>query len=153
LLMIDFAQGDYEMPASMMTAIRCQNNRICDRAARADWVWQHWQHDWVFRRESEVWGLFSSLFLSIMLLIFILSECPLPLLSELLQNPRIRETDSLVVCVQIHSPAGPSIPEQPSVAYVPRDLLDGLEASLDNPSKIYNTYLYFLFSDDKERLS
>jgi len=62
------------------------------------------------------------------------SECPLPSLSQLLENPRIKETDSMVLCIQIHSPAGPSIPQHPSVYYVPRDLLDGLEASLDNPS-------------------
>ncbi|KAJ3568828.1 hypothetical protein NP233_g5455 [Leucocoprinus birnbaumii] len=114
-LMMDFPQsGEYEMAASMMVAIRYLDSRIGDRGLRADWAWQFWQHDWVFRQESEVW------------------ECPLPSLSELLQNSRIRETDSFVICVQIHSPAGPSIPEQPSVAYVPRDLLDGLEASLDN---------------------
>jgi hypothetical protein len=64
-------------------------------------------------------------------------ECPLPNLSELLENPRIRETDSFAICVQIHSPGGPTIPQQPSVCYVPKDLLDGLEGSLDNPSKVY----------------
>ncbi|KAF9450142.1 hypothetical protein P691DRAFT_758411 [Macrolepiota fuliginosa MF-IS2] len=115
-LIMDFAQGDCEMPASMMAAIRYLDTRVGERGVRADWVWQFWQHDWVFRQESEVW------------------ECPLPPLSDLLQNPRIREADSFIICVQIHSPAGPSIPEQPSVAYVPRDLLDGLEASLDNPN-------------------
>ena len=62
-------------------------------------------------------------------------ECPLPPLSELLKNSKIKETDSFVICVQIHSPVGPFYPQQPSVAYVPRDLLDGLEASLDNSSK------------------
>ncbi|EKM80004.1 hypothetical protein AGABI1DRAFT_120042 [Agaricus bisporus var. burnettii JB137-S8] len=113
-LMMDFAQADYEVPASMMAAVRYQDNRVGERGFRAGWVWQFWQHDWVFRQENEVW------------------ECPLPPLSELLQNSRIQETDSFVICVQVHCPAGPSIPEQPSVAYVPRDLLDGLEASLDN---------------------
>lgn len=63
------------------------------------------------------------------------SECPLPPLSALLENARIRETDSLVICVQIHCPYGPSFPQQPSVYSVPRDLLEGLEASLDNPSE------------------
>jgi hypothetical protein len=53
----------------------------------------------------------------------------------LLENTRIRETDSLVICVQIHCPYGPSFPQQPSVYSVPRDLLEGLEASLDNPSE------------------
>ena len=65
----------------------------------------------------------------------VFEECPLPNLTELLENPRIRETDSFVICVQIHSPSGPTIPQQPSVCYVPKDLLDGLEGSLDNPSK------------------
>lgn len=64
-----------------------------------------------------------------------LIECPLPSLSHLLENSRVRDTDSLVICVQIHCPVGPSIPQQPSVYYVPRDLLDGLESSLDNPSE------------------
>jgi hypothetical protein len=64
-----------------------------------------------------------------------ITECPLPPLSELLKNSKIKETDSFVICVQIHSPVGPFYPQQPSVAYVPRNLLDGLEASLDNSSK------------------
>ena len=64
-----------------------------------------------------------------------ITECPLPALSELLKNSKIKETDSFVICVQIHSPVGPFYPQQPSVAYVPRNLLDGLEASLDNSSK------------------
>ncbi|KAF9534771.1 hypothetical protein CPB83DRAFT_842918 [Crepidotus variabilis] len=113
-LMVDFAQDDYEAYASMMAAIKCQDDRAGERGARPEWVWEFWQNDWVFRRGSEVW------------------ECPLPSLSSLLENPRIRETDSLVICIQIHCPVGPSIPQQPSVYYVPKDLLDGLEASLDN---------------------
>ena len=64
-----------------------------------------------------------------------IAECPLPPFSELLKNSKIRETDSFVICVQIHSPVGPFYPQQPSVAYVPQNLLDGLEASLDNSSK------------------
>ena len=64
------------------------------------------------------------------------TECPLPALSTLLENPRIRETDSFVICVQMHSPVGPFYPQQPSAYYVPRDLLEGLEASLDNPSNL-----------------
>ncbi|CAA7259631.1 unnamed protein product [Cyclocybe aegerita] len=115
-LLLDFAQGDYETHASMMAAIKCQDDRAGERGARPDWVWEYWQNDWVFRRESEVW------------------ECPLPSLSSLLENPRIQETDSIVICVQIHCPVGPSVPQQPSVYYVPKDLLDGLEASLDNPN-------------------
>jgi hypothetical protein len=67
--------------------------------------------------------------------LILLLECPLPRLSTLLQNPRIHETDSFVICIQIHCPIGPFFPSQPSAYYVPRDLLDGLEASLDNPSK------------------
>lgn len=67
-------------------------------------------------------------------------ECQLPSISSLLENSRIRETNSMVICVQIHCPAGPSIPQQPSVYYVPRDLLDGLEASLDNASQCTPSY-------------
>lgn len=58
-LMMDFAQADYEMPASMMAAIRYQDIRVGERGVRADWVWQFWQHDWVFRQESEVWGAYQ----------------------------------------------------------------------------------------------
>ncbi|KAJ6628905.1 hypothetical protein B0H10DRAFT_1989764 [Mycena sp. CBHHK59/15] len=114
-LILDFAHN-YEMSASMMTAIKCQDDRTGERGARVEWVWEFWQNDWVFRRESEVW------------------VCALPPLSALLENSRIRETDSLTICVQIHCPIGPFFPQQPAVYYVPRDLLDGLESSLDNPN-------------------
>ncbi|KAF9054971.1 hypothetical protein BDZ89DRAFT_1055595 [Hymenopellis radicata] len=115
-LALDFAHPDYEMSASMMAAIKCQDDRAGERGARPEWVWENWQNDWVFRQESEVWA------------------CPLPLLSTLLENSRIQETDSLVISVQIHCPLGPFFPSHPSAYYVPRDLLDGLEASLDNPN-------------------
>ena len=64
-----------------------------------------------------------------------LLECTLPSLSSLLENTRISETDTFVICIQIHSPVGPQFPQHPSAYYVPRDLLDGVEASLDNPRK------------------
>ncbi|KAG7449477.1 uncharacterized protein BT62DRAFT_888421 [Guyanagaster necrorhizus] len=115
-LALDFAHPDYELPTSMMTAIKCQDDRVGERGARPEWVWEFWQNDWVFRQESEVWA------------------CSLPSLSFLLENSRIRETDSFVICVQIHCPIGPLFPSHPSAYYVPRDLLDGLEASLDNPN-------------------
>ncbi|KAI0650571.1 hypothetical protein C8Q79DRAFT_901071 [Trametes meyenii] len=115
-LAIDYAHLDYETCASMFAAIKCQDDRVGERGARAEWVWEHWQSNWVFRTESEVW------------------DCVLPPLSVLLENPRIRETDSFVICVQMHSPVGPFYPQQPSAYYVPRDLLEGLEASLDNPN-------------------
>ncbi|KAJ6539616.1 hypothetical protein B0H19DRAFT_1179835 [Mycena capillaripes] len=111
-LILDFAHN-YEMNASMMAAIKYQDERV---GARAEWVWEFWQNDWVFRRESEVW------------------ECALPSLSALMENPRIQATDSFTICVQIHCPVGPFFPQQPTAYYVPRDLLDGLEASLDNPN-------------------
>ncbi|TFK28868.1 hypothetical protein FA15DRAFT_664954 [Coprinopsis marcescibilis] len=115
-LCMDYPHRDMETPATMMAGIKSQEDRLGERGARPDWIWEFWQNDWVFRQESEVW------------------ECPLPALSDLLENPRIRQTDSFVICLQIHSPSGPAIPQQPSVSYVPRDLLDGLEASLDNPN-------------------
>ncbi|KDQ64397.1 hypothetical protein JAAARDRAFT_117915 [Jaapia argillacea MUCL 33604] len=114
-LMMDYAH-DFEMSASMMAAIKCQDDRVGERGARGEWVWEFWQHDFVFRQESEVW------------------ECALPSVSVLLENPRIMETNSFVICVQIHSPTGPFVPQQSSAYYVPRDLLEGLEASLDNPN-------------------
>ncbi|KAJ3754210.1 hypothetical protein EV360DRAFT_96688 [Lentinula raphanica] len=114
-LMLDFAHPQYEMSATMMAGIKCQDDRAGERGARADWPFEVW-HDWVFRQDSEVW------------------ECALPSLSTLLENPRINDPDSFVICVQIHCPVGPSLPAQPAVYYVPKDLLDGLEASLDNPN-------------------
>lgn len=113
-LMVDFAQSDYELSASMMAAIKCQEDRPGQRGAPPEWLWDFWQTNWVFRQGNEVW------------------ECPLPPLSTLLENARIAETDSLVICVQIHCPTGPNFPQQPSVYSVPRDLLEALEASLDN---------------------
>lgn len=59
--MLDYAQGDYETSASMMAAIKCQDDRVGERGARPEWIWEFWQNDWVFRRESEVWGKFPSL--------------------------------------------------------------------------------------------
>ncbi|KAH9943286.1 uncharacterized protein BXZ73DRAFT_87645 [Epithele typhae] len=124
-LMVDYAHTDYETSATMFAAIKCQDDRAGERGARAEWAWEIWQNNWVFRQGTEVW------------------ECPLPPLSTLLENPRIQETDSFVICVQIHSPVGPFYPQQPSAYYVPRDLLDGLEASLDNASKYIRVFCCF----------
>lgn len=40
----------------MLAAIKCQDDRVGERGARANWVWEFWQHDWAFRQENEVWG-------------------------------------------------------------------------------------------------
>jgi hypothetical protein len=135
-LMLDFPH-EYETSASMMTAIKCQDDRVGERGARAEWIWDFWQDRWKFRPDSEVWGepLSISLFFPFKNHLTCHTVCPLPPISTLLDNPRIRETDSFVICVQIHCPFGPYIPQQPSVFYVPRDLLEGLEASLDNASQ------------------
>lgn len=53
---IDFAHTTHETSASMFAAIKCQDDRVGERGARADWVWEHWQNNWVFRQGSEVWG-------------------------------------------------------------------------------------------------
>jgi hypothetical protein len=90
----------------------------------------------ISKRQWSLGCVYSRDLISIFLLILLLIECPLSSLTSLLENPRIRDTDSLVICIQIHCPVGPSIPQQPSVCYVPKDLLDGLEASLDNPSQL-----------------
>ncbi|KAF8478810.1 hypothetical protein JB92DRAFT_3045758 [Gautieria morchelliformis] len=116
-LMLDLAQG-LEYDVTIVAALKVQDDRGGERGARADWVWEYWEKDWSFRQDSEVW------------------ECSLPALSTLLDNPRISETDSFVICIQIHSPAGPQFPQHPSAYYVPRDLLDGVEASLDNPRDV-----------------
>lgn len=139
---MDFAHADYEMPSSMFAAIKCQDDRAGERGARAKWAWEYWQDGWVFRQESEVWGKYASNNNQKRVVAHAHShvwscnlECPLPPLSTLLEEPRIKETDSFVICVQMHSPVGPFFPQQPFAYYVPRDLLEGLEASLDNASK------------------
>lgn len=113
-LMLDYANAEYELSASILAAIKCQDDRVGERRARANWIWENWQNEWAFRQENEVW------------------EYPLPSLTTLLENPRIDQTDSFVICIQIHTPVGPFFPQHPSAYYVPRDLLDGLESSLDN---------------------
>lgn len=62
-LMLDYAEDDFELHTSMMVAIKCQGDRIGERGARPDWVWEFWQNDWVFRRENEVWGNLKSSFI------------------------------------------------------------------------------------------
>ncbi|KAF7290979.1 BTB domain-containing protein [Mycena chlorophos] len=112
--LLDFAHNpSYEMSSSIMVAIKSQDDRV---GARAEWVWEFWHSDWIFRHEAEVW------------------DCSLPPISALLENGRIRDADSFTIAVQIHCPLGPFFPQQPTAYYVPRDLLEGLEASLDNPN-------------------
>jgi len=55
-LMVDLIQDNYEAYASMMAAIKCQDDRAGERGARPEWAWEFWQNNWVFRRGSEVWG-------------------------------------------------------------------------------------------------
>jgi hypothetical protein len=57
-LMVDFTQDEYEAYASMVAAVKCQDDLAGQRGARPEWVWEFWQNDWVFRRGSEVWGAF-----------------------------------------------------------------------------------------------
>jgi len=54
--MVDLIQDNYEAYASMMAAIKCQDDRAGERGARPEWAWEFWQNNWVFRRGSEVWG-------------------------------------------------------------------------------------------------
>ena len=134
-VMLEYAHTDYEIYASMFAGIKCQDDRAGERGARPDWVWEFWQNDWIFREDSEVWGMILSHSMLRGNSSYTYAECPLPPLSLLLENPRIKATDSFVICVQIHSPVGPFFPQQPSAAYVPKELLAGLEALLDNASK------------------
>ncbi|KAJ1311189.1 hypothetical protein OPQ81_009690 [Rhizoctonia solani] len=114
-LMLDYApHTDTELCTTMMAAIKVRGDFAGERGARADWVWEFWDQEWTFRKESEFW------------------ECSLPPLSTLLEHPRIAATNSFILCIQIHTPVGPQIPQQPSIYYVPKDLLEGIEASLDN---------------------
>ena len=53
--MLDYPH-EYETSASMMTAIKCQDDRVGERGARAEWIWEFWQDRWKFRPDSEVWG-------------------------------------------------------------------------------------------------
>ncbi|KAJ3817060.1 hypothetical protein F5880DRAFT_1632324 [Lentinula raphanica] len=69
------------------------------------------------------------------------AECALPSLSTLLEDPTINDPDSFVICVQIHCPVGPTLAAQPAVYYVPKDLLDGLEASHDIPCAYRNHHI------------
>ncbi|EJT97762.1 hypothetical protein DACRYDRAFT_18333 [Dacryopinax primogenitus] len=112
--LMDHTNMDSDMTASLLVAIKCVDERGSERGTPAEWVWENWEQNWCFRKESEFW------------------ECPLPPLSTLLENQNISLTESFVICVQIHSPVGPFVPQLPSAHYIPRDLLDGFEASLDN---------------------
>ena len=40
----------------MFAAIKCQDDRVGERGARAEWAWEYWHNNWVFRQGSEVWG-------------------------------------------------------------------------------------------------
>ncbi|CAE7125732.1 unnamed protein product [Rhizoctonia solani] len=114
-LLLDYApHKEAELCTTMMAAIKVRGDFAGERGARADWVWEFWDQEWTFRKESEFW------------------ECPLPSLSTLLEHPRIAATNGFTLCIQIHTPVGPQIPQQPSIYYVPKDLLEGIEASLDN---------------------
>ena len=55
-LMLDYPNAEYEIAASMLAAIKCQDDRIGERGARADWAWDFWQTEWTFRQDNEVWG-------------------------------------------------------------------------------------------------
>ncbi|KAG8743608.1 hypothetical protein FRC10_011671 [Ceratobasidium sp. 414] len=97
-LMLDYApHTNTELCTTMMAAVKVRGDLAGERGARADWLWEFWDQDWTFRKESEFWA-----------------------------------TNSFVLCIQIHTPVGPQIPQQPSIYYVPKDLLEGIEASLDN---------------------
>ncbi|KAG8990460.1 hypothetical protein FRB94_000288 [Tulasnella sp. JGI-2019a] len=113
-LFLDFAHPEYEFCTAIMVAIKSHEDRAGERGARSEWLWESWEREFVFRKDAEFW------------------ECQLPPLSTLLSHPRIAAQDSLVLCIQIHSPIG-FYPQFPHAYYVPRDLLSGLEDSLDNP--------------------
>ena len=55
-MVLEYAHPEYEMYTSMFAAIKCQEDRAGERGARAEWAWEFWQNDWVFREDSEVWG-------------------------------------------------------------------------------------------------
>ena len=53
--MLDDPNAEYEISASMLAAIKCQDDRVGERGARADWAWDTWQTEWTFRQDNEVW--------------------------------------------------------------------------------------------------
>ena len=53
--MLDYANAEYEISASMLAAIKCQDDRVGERSAKADWAWETWQTEWTFRQDNEVW--------------------------------------------------------------------------------------------------
>jgi hypothetical protein len=58
--MLDEPNAEYEFSASMLAAIKCQDDRVGERGARADWAWDTWQTEWTFRQDNEVWRGFIS---------------------------------------------------------------------------------------------
>lgn len=55
-LEMDYAHGGFESSATMLAAVKSQDEAVGARGVRPEWVWDFWQHDWVFRHEREVWG-------------------------------------------------------------------------------------------------
>jgi hypothetical protein len=53
--MLDDPNAEYEISASILAAIKCQDDRVGERGARADWAWDTWQTEWTFRQDNEVW--------------------------------------------------------------------------------------------------
>ena len=51
----DYPSAEHEISASMLAAIKCQDDRVGERGARADWAWDIWQTEWTFRQDNEVW--------------------------------------------------------------------------------------------------
>lgn len=64
-LMLDYANAEYELSASILAAIKCQDDRVGERRARANWIWENWQNEWAFRQENEVWGEVSAMLSSV----------------------------------------------------------------------------------------
>jgi hypothetical protein len=113
-LIMDYARADFEISGHIMAAIKAYDVGANERGSKIVWLWEHWEKDFTFRQDSEVW------------------HCTLPTLTELSEIPSIATCDAFVLCLQIYSPIGPMFPHHPVARYVPRELLEGLEASLDN---------------------
>jgi hypothetical protein len=55
--MLDYApHTDIALCTTMMAAIKARGDFAGERGARADWVWEFWDQEWTFRKESEFWG-------------------------------------------------------------------------------------------------
>ena len=82
----DYPASDVEIPTQVFVAVREPREQGTARSSQASYIWRRFD-DCVFSADREYF------------------RCEFPPLSELLANPRVNATDSLVLSVQIQSRA------------------------------------------------